>query len=67
MTLRVPLPVRGTDDGAQLRDRFAFYQAFPATLAGELAKEKAMAEERRLNREARLQASWIYGEEQPDV
>jgi hypothetical protein len=65
--LRVVLPVLDVNDGGKLRERFAFYRAFPATLDGAMAKEKELAEGRRKAREDRLRASWIYGEDQPDV
>ena len=65
MILRVPLPAMDVNDGSKLRERFAFYKAFPATLHADTAREKTMAEGRRKAREDRLRASWIYGEDQP--
>ena len=67
MTLRAPVPICDIDDSSKLRERLAFYKAFPATLHADIARKKALAEGRRLAREDRLRASWIYGEEQPDV
>jgi hypothetical protein len=50
-----------------MHDRFSFYKTFPGVLHADLEREKALAEARRRAREDRLRASWIYGEDQPDV
>jgi hypothetical protein len=67
VTLRVPWPVHGFNEPSDMHDRFSFYKTFPGVLHADLEREKALAEARRRAREDRLRASWIYGEDQPDV
>jgi len=67
VTLRIPLPVHDADDHAKLRDRWAFYAARPDDLAAAMARDKALAQAGRDARESRLRATWLYGEDAPDV
>lgn len=67
MILRIPLPVYDVDDSGKLRARFDYYTKRPADAAALIQREQQQAQALRQAREDRLRASWIYGEDQPDV
>lgn len=65
--MRVPLPVFDVNDGSKLRSRYAYYTARPGDAAALIERERDAAAAMRQAREDRLRASWIYGEDRPDV
>jgi hypothetical protein len=64
---RVPVPVRDIDDHPKLRDRYAYYTQRPTDAAALIERERTASQALRDARAERLRASWIYGEDQPDV
>ena len=67
VTMRVPVPTIDIDDSSKLRERWHYYTKRPADLAALTQRDRELAAATRQARAARLTASWLYGEEQPDV
>lgn len=67
MTLRVPVPIFDIDSSVNLRERFDYYKSRPAEAANLIETTRGASVAKRKAREDRLRASWIYGEDRPDV